>query len=97
MYLEVFALDDQLAVLGPLDGGLRLAVDVALELGVLLLVGDDALRPLDVARRHLDVQRCRYVGRVFRVLGAALVDAVVLLRHIADQQTARTHPPEATV
>ena len=97
MYLKVFALDDQLAVLGPLDGGLRFAVDAALELGVLLLVGDDTLRTLDEARRHLDLERGRYVAGVFRVLSAALVNAVVPFRHVTNVQTAGTRAPEATI
>ena len=97
VYLKVLALDDELAVLGPLDGRLRPAGGAAVQLGVVLLVGRQALRRPDEARRRQHVQRGRGVGRVLRVLGAALVGAGVGRRHAVDAQTARTDAPVPAV
>lgn len=96
-YLKVFALDDELSVLCPLDGGLGPAVELALELDVLLLVGGGAARALDVARRHLHLQLGRHVRRVLRVLRPALVHARVRLAHRVDLQARRRHTSEPAV
>ena len=96
-HLEVFALDDEFSILGPLDGGFGTAVDVALELGVFLLVRDDTLRPFDEARRNVHLQAGRHISGIFRVFGPTLIDTGVGFRHVGDTQAARRHPLETAV
>lgn len=55
IYLKVFTLDDELPVFGPLDGGFRPAVELALELRIVLFMRNDTLRSFYIFRRHLDL------------------------------------------
>ena len=54
-YLEIFTLDDELPVFGPLDGGFRPAIELALELRIIFFMRNDTLRSFYIFRRHLDL------------------------------------------
>lgn len=95
VYLEVFTLNDELSVFGPLYGRFGPSVKLTLEFGVIFLVTRNAARTSHITGRHLNVQLSCHVNRIFCVLSPTLVDTDVLLSHGIDLQTARSNTMES--
>ena len=96
-YLKVFTFNDEFTILGPLNNWLRSPVELALELGIVFLVRNGALRPLEKLWRHLNLELGCYINRVFGVLRPALVHAHVVFSDRVNLQTPRADAPEAAL
>ena len=97
LYLKVFALNDEIPILVPLDGGLGNAVDLTLELNVALLNRDNVLGTAKEARSHLDLKDRGRVHRVLRVLCPALIRSLVLNPDVFNLQTSLSDSQEPRV
>ena len=96
-YLKVFTLDDQISVLVPLDGRLRHAVDLTLELNVAFLDRNNILRPTQKTGRDQNFQDGGRINRVLSVLRSALVSPFVVDFDVFDLEATLTDPQEPGV
>lgn len=82
--LHVIVGRDEVAVLEPLNQRIRLTVDSARQLQLVLLIGHPIARCLHELRRNVNVERRRGIERVNRVAGATLIVTAVAVFHRCD-------------